>query len=141
MISSVSRLQAALSAGVATRDRGGDQPADAEQSSPVQNGLSVEEQRQVDVLRATDRNVRAHELAHIAAGAGLTGAASFTYQLGPDNQRYAVAGEVSIDISSGGDPGVLGTGSFGDSWEFWGVLGTVYRTLSAACRTFSTHPH
>lgn len=58
----------------------------------------------MDVLRATDRKVRAHELTHIAAGAGLTGAASFTYQLGPDNQRYAVAGEVSIDISSGDDP-------------------------------------
>jgi hypothetical protein len=104
VISSVSRLQAAFSPEVAIGDRGGGRPVDAEKSSPVRNGLSVEEQRQVEVLRATDRKVRAHELAHIAAGAGLTGAASFTYQLGPDNQRYAVAGEVSIDISSGDDP-------------------------------------
>ena len=49
MISSVSRLQAALSPGVAIGDRGGGRPVDAEKSNPVRNGLSVEEQRQVDV--------------------------------------------------------------------------------------------
>ena len=35
----------------------------------------------------------------MAAGGGLTGGASYTYEIGPDGQRYAVGGEVSIDTS------------------------------------------
>jgi hypothetical protein len=104
MINSISRLSAAVSRQVETPDRDSVRPVGREQGKQAASGLSVEERRQVDLLQVTDRKVRAHELAHMAAGAGLTGAASFTYQLGPDNQRYAVAGEVSIDISSGGDP-------------------------------------
>ena len=69
-----------------------------------ESALSSEELRLIDQLSATDRQVRTHELAHMAAGAGLAGGASFTYQVGPDNQRYAVAGEVSIDTSPAGDP-------------------------------------
>jgi len=70
----------------------------------AESGLSPEDLRLIDQLSATDRQVRTHELAHMAAGAGLAGGATFTYQVGPDNQRYAVAGEVSIDTSPGGDP-------------------------------------
>ncbi|WP_291991381.1 putative metalloprotease CJM1_0395 family protein [Candidatus Accumulibacter sp. ACC007] len=66
--------------------------------------LSPEDLRLIDQLSATDRQVRAHELAHMAAGAGLTGGATFTYQVGPDNQRYAVGGEVGIDTSPAADP-------------------------------------
>lgn len=68
------------------------------------SGLSAEDLRLIDQLSATDRQVRTHELAHMAAGAGLAGGATFTYQVGPDNQHYAVAGEVSIDTSAGSDP-------------------------------------
>ena len=51
-------------------------------------------------LQTTDRAVRAHEAAHVAAGGSyVQGAASFTYQTGPDGKRYAVGGEVSIDVS------------------------------------------
>ncbi len=70
----------------------------------AEGGLSPEDLRLIDQLSATDRQVRTHELAHMAAGAGLAGGATFTYQVGPDNQRYAVGGEVSIDTSPGGDP-------------------------------------
>lgn len=73
-------------------------------ATATESGLSAEELRLIDALSATDRQVRTHELAHMAAGAGLTGGASFSYQLGPDNQRYAVGGEVSIDTSPAGDP-------------------------------------
>lgn len=66
--------------------------------------FSVADLRQIAALQATDRQVRTHELAHMAAGSGLTGGASFTYQVGPDRQRYAVGGEVSIDISPADDP-------------------------------------
>jgi hypothetical protein len=56
-------------------------------------------------LQARDREVRAHELAHVATGAGLVSGASFSYQRGPDGRFYAVGGEVSIDTSPvPGDP-------------------------------------
>ncbi len=67
--------------------------------------LSDAEMREVRALQQRDREVRAHEMAHIAAGAGLiTAGASFTYVVGPDGQRYAVGGEVGIDTSPGRTP-------------------------------------
>ena len=66
--------------------------------------LTAEEQRQLRELQATDRRVRAHERAHQAAGGQYAGAASFEYEKGPDGQRYAVAGEVPIDVSPESDP-------------------------------------
>ena len=59
-------------------------------------------QRQVKKLKQRDREVRAHEQAHMAAGAGIVkGGASFTFQRGPDGQMYAVGGEIKIDTSKG----------------------------------------
>jgi hypothetical protein len=70
-----------------------------------QQKLSEEEQQQVKDLAARDREVKAHEAAHKAAGAGLTGAASYSFTTGPDGKRYATGGEVSIDTSEvSGDP-------------------------------------
>lgn len=67
--------------------------------------LSESERQQVGALQERDREVRAHEMAHVAAGAGLvTRGASYTYQTGPDGQRYAIGGEVGIDTSSGRTP-------------------------------------
>lgn len=78
---------------------------DEEQSANAHHGqgqeeLSEEEQRIVAKLEKADREVRAHERAHQAAGAGLTGPAHYTYTRGPDGKQYAVAGEVSIDTGS-----------------------------------------
>jgi len=68
-------------------------------------GLSESDLRLVSELKARDRVVRTHEMAHMAAGAGLvTRGASYTYQSGPDGQRYAVGGEVGIDTSPGRTP-------------------------------------
>ena len=62
--------------------------------------LSNEERRQIAQLQSRDREVRAHEAAHIAAAGGLVrGGASYSYQQGPDGRRYAIGGEVSIDTS------------------------------------------
>ena len=60
----------------------------------------------VDELKARDREVRAHEQAHVAAaGSYARGGPAYTYQRGPDGQNYAVGGEVSIDTSAiEGDP-------------------------------------
>jgi hypothetical protein len=69
-------------------------------ASSENSSLSAEESRQLQQLKARDREVRAHEAAHVAAGGNLVrGGASFTYQQGPDGQQYAIGGEVSIDTS------------------------------------------
>ena len=62
--------------------------------------LSEEESRRVDELAARDREVRAHEMAHMTAGAGLVlSGPGYTMETGPDGKRYAVGGEVQIDTS------------------------------------------
>lgn len=72
--------------------------ASSKSSQPAQ--LTPEQQRQVQQLKEIDRKVRAHEQAHLAVGGDLVrGGATYSYQTGPDNQRYAVGGEVSIDAS------------------------------------------
>ncbi|MFD2229251.1 putative metalloprotease CJM1_0395 family protein [Alkalimarinus sediminis] len=76
--------------------------ADAEQTSPepsTSTGLSPEEREIVGELAARDREVRTHEQQHQSVGGQYAGAASFSYQTGPDGVQYAVGGEVSIDIS------------------------------------------
>ncbi|MDT8405975.1 MAG: putative metalloprotease CJM1_0395 family protein [Methylococcales bacterium] len=79
---------------------------DQAQSLAANSQLSEAEQQQVQKLAARDREVRTHEQAHLSASGGLAmGGASFSFQTGPDGQRYAVGGEVSIDTSEvPGDP-------------------------------------
>jgi len=64
--------------------------------------LTVDEQRMVSELQARDRAVRAHEAAHQAVGGGNVGGASYSYQQGPDGRQYAIGGEVSVNLSTGG---------------------------------------
>jgi SprA-related family len=60
----------------------------------------AKEQAVLAELAAEDQHVRAHEQAHLAAaGPYATGGASYTYTVGPDGNLYAVAGEVSLDVS------------------------------------------
>ena len=67
--------------------------------------MSRAEEMQLAQLRRVDTEVRAHELAHLAAaGAYARGGMSFQYQQGADGQKYAVGGEVSIDTSREADP-------------------------------------
>ena len=61
--------------------------------------LAAEELQQVQNLRNRDREVRAHEQAHAAVGGNLAGPANLNFSTGPDGKRYAVSGDVSIDIS------------------------------------------
>ena len=75
-------------------------PAHAGAADVDEESLTTAEQRLVEELRARDREVRAHERAHLAAAGGFAqGGPSYTYQVGPDGRRYAVGGEVPIDIS------------------------------------------
>ena len=56
-------------------------------------------------LKARDAEVKAHEAAHAAVGGQLAGSPSYSFQRGPDGVRYAVGGEVPIDVSKvPGDP-------------------------------------
>jgi hypothetical protein len=57
-------------------------------------------QKQIQELQTTDRKVRAHEQAHLAAGAGVvTGGPQYTYTIGPDGKTYATGGEVPIETT------------------------------------------
>ena len=67
--------------------------------------LDPGQQLQINELKQADREVKAHEQAHMAAGGGLVmGSASYEYQHGPDGNMYAVSGEVKIDTSREKDP-------------------------------------
>ncbi len=62
------------------------------------------EQRSAE-MSERDREVRRHEAAHAAAAGRHGGSPSFRYERGGDGKRYAVSGEVSIDLTPvKGDP-------------------------------------
>lgn len=71
----------------------------ARQSAVSDQQLSPEELKELTELKARDREVRAHEAAHQAAGGQHAGAMSLTYERGADGAQYAVGGEVPIDVS------------------------------------------
>lgn len=71
-------------------------------SNPTE--LSEDEKRLVKDLQARDSQVKAHEAAHQAASGGMAGAASYTYQIGPDGKMYAIGGEVPISTPSSSSP-------------------------------------
>ncbi|QSI75090.1 putative metalloprotease CJM1_0395 family protein [Niveibacterium microcysteis] len=78
----------------------------AQKSDAASSGeLSEEQKKQVEKLKKRDQEVRAHEQAHVAAGGNLIrGGVNFKYETGPDGQRYAVGGDVSIDVSKARTP-------------------------------------
>jgi len=72
---------------------------------PGEKQLDAEQKEELADLKKTDQEVKAHEQAHMAAGAGLVmGGANYQYQRGPDGKMYAVGGEVKIDTSRENDP-------------------------------------
>lgn len=80
----------------------------ADETAPeAPNGekLDASEQQYVRELAAIDASVRAHEAAHVGAGAGVvSGGASFGYTRGPDGKMYATSGEVPISMKEGRTP-------------------------------------
>ena len=69
----------------------------AGEPSPQQQRL---EQLEIAKLVSRDQEVRAHEQAHSAVGGSYAGAPTYTFTRGPDGKRYAVGGEVSIDVGA-----------------------------------------
>ncbi len=55
-------------------------------------------------MKQTEQNIRAHEAAHMSAGGGFAGSASYVYAKGPDGRMYVVGGEVPIQAPEGKTP-------------------------------------
>ena len=74
----------------------------ASEKSENQSFIATEADQRAIIaeLSQRDREVRAHEQAHAAAGGIHAGAPSLDYQRGPNGRYYASAGEVSIDLSA-----------------------------------------
>lgn len=67
--------------------------------------LTEIELKELEKLKARDREVRAHEQAHLtAAGPHALGGAQFKTTKGPDGNSYATSGHVSVDISKEQNP-------------------------------------
>ncbi len=78
---------------------------DAKSAFAGEQELDAEQQREVDELRRRDREVRTHENAHKAAAGDLaSGGPNYSYETGPDGRRYAVGGEVQIQLREGQTP-------------------------------------
>ncbi|MBB1388541.1 hypothetical protein H5185_03755 [Shewanella sp. SG44-6] len=70
-----------------------------------QQQIEQAQTKQIEQLVQRDTEVKTHEQAHAAVGGSLTQSPSYQYEKGPDGRRYAVEGEVSIDVSPvSGDP-------------------------------------
>ncbi|MFT6896716.1 MAG: hypothetical protein ACJA13_001119 [Paraglaciecola sp.] len=75
---------------------------DAEQRQQAQQ----EQQKTAEIaeLKQRDAEVRTHEQAHASLGGQHAAAPQYDYTNGPDGRRYAVDGEVSIDITQEKSP-------------------------------------
>ena len=71
--------------------------------NPIEK-LTEGEKELLKKLTSRDAEVREHEAAHQSVGGAMTGAASFSYQQGPDGKMYAISGEVSISMKSASTP-------------------------------------
>ncbi len=79
-----------------------DSPPEQQQqeASPEQNAADTyAEEKQLNQLQIRDQEVRSHERAHVAVGGVVTGTPSYSFEVGPDGKKYAVSGEVSVDLS------------------------------------------
>lgn len=81
------------------------QPEPVDPTEAIKDPTS-REYRELQDLAQRDRAVRQHEQAHVAAGGQyVRGGAALEFETGPDGKRYAVGGEVQIDVSAvAGDP-------------------------------------
>ncbi|MBR1601948.1 MAG: hypothetical protein IJ667_00730 [Synergistaceae bacterium] len=66
--------------------------------------LSESEEKVIQELKDTEREVIAHEAAHQAAAGAFGGGVSYTYTKGPDGKSYITGGEVPIQMRTGSTP-------------------------------------
>ena len=74
--------------------------AEDQDQAKASDDLRQQESRILQQLRERDREVRAHEAAHVAAGRPyIRGGPSYVFQRGPDGRSYAIGGNVHLDTS------------------------------------------
>jgi len=92
----------------AAKDNGQDASAGKENAEDQLQQQQQEQQQQAEQqlteLKQRDAEVRAHEQAHASLGGQYASPPQYEYERGPDGRRYAVGGEVSIDISEASTP-------------------------------------
>lgn len=84
-----------------------DKTVKAPEAQPQADTESAEKRQkdaQAQELKQIEREVIAHEAAHMAAAGALGGGVSYTYTAGPDGKRYITGGEVPIQIQPGSTP-------------------------------------
>ncbi|MGJ8679786.1 putative metalloprotease CJM1_0395 family protein [Paraglaciecola sp.] len=91
------------------KDNANDESAGKEEAEERQKEQQAQQQEQAEkqeitALKQRDLEVRAHEQAHAAAGGSYASSPQYEYEKGPDGRRYAVGGEVAIDISKEATP-------------------------------------
>lgn len=80
-------------------------PEDKKTENFGEKELSREEAKEVKDLKKKDKEVKAHERAHMAAGGGVVrGGPNYDYRVGPDGKRYAVGGHVDIETGPEREP-------------------------------------
>jgi hypothetical protein len=84
------------------KDNGQDASSGKENAEEQQKQQA--EQQQLSELKQRDAEVKAHEQAHATLGGQYASSPQYEYERGPDGRRYAVSGEVSIDISKASTP-------------------------------------
>ena len=83
----------------------GSEEADVADEASGDESLSRDDEQALSALRQRDREVRAHEQTHRSVGGQYAGSIHLDYQVGPDGERYAVAGSTPIDVAPvQGDP-------------------------------------
>ena len=85
-----------------TRDNGKNASAGKENAEQQQQQQA--ELQQLTQLKQRDTEVRAHEQAHASLAGQYASSPQYEYERGPDGKRYAVSGEVSIDIAEASTP-------------------------------------
>jgi len=76
------------------------QPIKDQSANKSEKKLTDKEKAQVEKLKKEDLRIRAHENAHkAAAGSHSAGGPNYKYKIGPDGKKYAIGGDVRIDIS------------------------------------------
>ena len=81
------------------------QDRDSTSNSQKSDAEVIAEKEVIRSLESRDKEVRNHERAHASVGGSHTGAPTYSYETGPDGKKYAVEGEVSVDLTSvAGDP-------------------------------------
>jgi hypothetical protein len=89
----------------AAKDNGQDASAGKENAEDQQQQQQQQQaEQQLTELKQRDAEVRAHEQAHASLGGQYASSPKYEYETGPDGKRYAVGGEVSIDISEASTP-------------------------------------